>query len=56
MPSDIEGMPLSLLEAMSYGRKCLISDIPENTTVCEKYAITFKKGNVSNLKKNWKNV
>lgn len=50
LPSDIEGMPLSLLEAMSYGRKCLISNIPENTTVCEKYAITFEKGNVSNLK------
>ena len=50
LPSDIEGMPLSLLEAMSYGRKCLISNIPENTTVCEGYAKKKKKGNVNNLK------
>ena len=50
LPSEVEGMPLSLLEAMSYGRKCLISNIPENTSVCEKYAITFEKGNEKNLK------
>ena len=25
LPSDIEGMPISLLEAMSYGKNCLIS-------------------------------
>ena len=29
LPSDLEGMPLSLLEAMSYGCCCLTSDIPE---------------------------
>ena len=29
LPSDLEGMPLSLLEAMSYGNCCLTSDIPE---------------------------
>ena len=29
LPSDLEGMPLSLLEAMSYGNCCLVSDIPE---------------------------
>ena len=51
LPSDIEGMPLSLLEAMSYGRNCLVSDIKENTTVCEEYAISFKKGNIKDLKK-----
>ncbi len=28
LPSDLEGMPLSLLEAMSYGNCCLVSDIP----------------------------
>ena len=27
LPSDLEGMPLSLLEAMSYGNCCLVSDI-----------------------------
>ena len=29
LPSDLEGMPLSLLEAMSYGNCCVVSDIPE---------------------------
>lgn len=50
LPSDIEGMPLSLLEAMSYGRNCLVSDIEENVQICEDYADTFKNGNIDNLK------
>ena len=29
LPSDLEGMPLSLLEAMSYGNCCIVSDIDE---------------------------
>lgn len=33
LPSDVEGMPISLLEAMSYGNCCLISDIEENMEV-----------------------
>lgn len=33
LPSDVEGMPISLLEAMSYGNCCLVSDIPENMEV-----------------------
>lgn len=49
LPSDLEGMPLSLLEAMSYGNCCLTSDIAECREVVEKYAITFKKGNVNDL-------
>lgn len=50
LPSDIEGMPISLLEAMSYGKNCLVSDIEENIQVTDKYATCFKKGNVKNLK------
>lgn len=50
LPSDIEGMPISLLEAMSYGCNCLVSDIEENTQVVGKYARTFKKGNIESLK------
>ena len=50
LPSDIEGMPLSLLEAMSYGCRCLVSDIEENTQVTEKYAKIFKKSDVKDLK------
>ena len=50
LPSDIEGMPLSLLEAMSYGCKCLVSDIKENTQIIGEYGMTFKKGNKEDLK------
>jgi glycosyltransferase involved in cell wall biosynthesis len=50
LPSDLEGMPLSLLEAMSYGNCCLTSDIAECTEVVEDKAVTFKKGDVSSLK------
>jgi glycosyltransferase involved in cell wall biosynthesis len=50
LPSDLEGMPLTLLEAMSYGQCCLVSDIPECVGVIENKAVTFKKGNVQDLK------
>ena len=49
LPSDLEGMPLSLLEAMSYDNCCLTSDIPECTEVCEDKAIYFEKGNENAL-------
>lgn len=50
LPSDLEGMPLSLLEAMSYGNCCLVSNIPECTEVVEEKALIFKKADVSDLK------
>lgn len=50
LPSDLEGMPLSLLEAMSYGNCCLVSDIAECSEVVEKFAIYFKKANIEDLK------
>ena len=43
LPSDLEGMPLSLLEAMSYGNCCLTSDIAECAEVVEDKALLFKK-------------
>ncbi len=49
LPSDVEGMALTLLEAMSYGNCCLVSDIKENTEVTEESAVTFKKGSVKDL-------
>ena len=49
VPSDIEGMSLSLLEALSYGNAVLSSDIPENTLVTEDKAILFEKSNVADL-------
>lgn len=50
LPSDVEGMPLSLLEAMSYGNCCLVSSIPECTEVVEDKAAVFEKGNVDALR------
>ena len=49
LPSDLEGMPLSLLEAMSYGNCCLVSDIEECASVVEDKALLFKKGDVEDL-------
>lgn len=50
LPSDLEGMPLSLLEAMSYGNCCLVSDIEECASVVEDHALIFHKSNVEDLK------
>ena len=49
LPSDLEGMPLSLLEAMSYGNCCLVSDIPECVEVVENRALIFKRSDVKDL-------
>lgn len=49
LPSDLEGMPLSLLEAMSYGNGCLTSDIAECAEVVEDKALIFKKSNIFDL-------
>lgn len=51
LPSDLEGMPLSLLEAMSYGNCCVTSDIEECSEVIEDKGVTFKKSNVKALEK-----
>lgn len=50
LPSDLEGMPLSLLEAMSYGNCCLVSDIAECTSVVEDKAVVFRRGDVEDLR------
>lgn len=50
LPSDVEGMPLSLLEAMSYGKNCLVSNIPENMQVIDKFGTYFEKSNIEDLK------
>lgn len=56
LPSDLEGMPLSLLEAMSYGNCCLVSDIDECTEVVENKALIFKQSDVNDLKKTLQEV
>lgn len=49
LPSDLEGMPLSLLEAMSYGNCCVVSDIEECAGVVEDKAVLFKKSDAEDL-------
>ena len=44
LPSQVEGMPISLLEAMSYGNCCLVSDIPELTEVVGNHGVTVPCG------------
>ena len=51
LPSDVEGMAVSLLEAMSYGNCCLVSDIPENLEVTEDKAVSFAHGDVKDLRR-----
>lgn len=56
LPSDLEGMPLSLLEAMSYGNCCLTSDIAECADVVEDKAVTFARGDLEALRASLQNL
>lgn len=54
-PSSLEGLSLSLLEALSFGSAVLASDIPENAEVlCDSDAprrgLTFRTGDVADLR------
>ena len=49
LPSDLEGMPLSLLEAMSYSNCCVTSDIEECAAVTGDHGLTFPKSNTDAL-------
>lgn len=50
LPSDLEGMPLSLLEAMSYSNCVLTSDIEECTEVTGEYGVTFRRADTNDLR------
>lgn len=54
LPSDVEGMPLSLLEAMSYGNAVLTSDISECIEVVKEHGLNFEMSNVGSLKEKLK--
>ena len=56
VPSDVEGMSISLLEALAYGNAVLCSDIPENTLVTENRAIHFRKSDVIDLQSKLQNI
>lgn len=48
-PSFIEGLPLVLLEALSFLRPVVFSDIPENMEIAEGLGIPFRCGSVDDL-------
>ncbi len=48
-PSASEGLPISVLEAMAYGKCVLVSNIPENLEPIADYGFSFKVGNVKDL-------
>ncbi len=50
LPSDLEGMPLTLLEAMNFGCCCVTSDIGECSDVLNGCGFTFPHGNVEALR------
>lgn len=50
LPSLIEGLPISLMEAMSHSRPVLISDIPENLEVAGEIAPSFRAGDMEDLR------
>lgn len=56
LPSSHEGLPIALLEAMSYGVKVIVSDIPANLEVGLPESDYFPVGNVDALTKKLKTV
>jgi glycosyltransferase involved in cell wall biosynthesis len=51
LPSENEGMPIVLLEAMSFGKCSLVSDIEENLDVIKDFGYSFKVRDVKDLQK-----
>jgi glycosyltransferase involved in cell wall biosynthesis len=50
LPSEIEGSPVSLLEAMGYGKCALVSDIPECLEIIGDCGLSFKSADYLDLK------
>ncbi|MBC2843850.1 glycosyltransferase family 4 protein [Winogradskyella flava] len=50
MPSYHEGLPIALLEAMSYNLNVLVSDIPANLEIALNEKCYFEVGNIESIK------
>ncbi len=50
LASEVEGLPITVCEAMAFGRCALLSDIPENAEVGGDAAVYFRTGDVRNLR------
>ena len=50
LPSDVEGLPVSLLEALSHGRCAVASDIDPNVEALGGCGLTFRAGDVGDLR------
>jgi glycosyltransferase involved in cell wall biosynthesis len=48
-PSELEGLSIALIDAMSYARPCLVSNIPENVEAIGNAGITFENRNDKDL-------
>lgn len=48
-PSESEGLPITVLEAMSYGKCVLSSDIPENMELTKDHGMTFHVGDANDF-------
>ena len=64
LPSEIEGLPIVILEALSFGKCILASDIPENMEVLfpppktngAQYGYSFQSKNISDLSEKLKTL
>ena len=50
LPSEVEGVPQTLLQALSYGRCILASDIPENKEAMGRWGFVFKNKDIKDLR------
>ena len=56
MPSESEGLSMSLLEAMASGSPIIYSDIPENVEVADGCGLSFRSNDVDDLAEKMKDL